>query len=142
MFAFRVNLPKTLRLSTKGAIQELCTLSHSQSTAASGASQSGVRPAARNHPSTRTGDQDDVSYKQTPSKKLASRPSPSVTGRSLCVLVTLLFVSGSYFAFRSHRIYKQMVVPMRPPGEQNVCTPCGSIFKLPRVSQRPYTQNK
>ena len=32
-----------------------------QSTAAIGASQSGVRPAARTHPSTRAGDQDDVS---------------------------------------------------------------------------------
>ena len=35
--------------------------------AATGAWQSGVRPTARNHPSTHAGDQDDVSYKQTPS---------------------------------------------------------------------------
>ena len=36
-------------------------LSQTQSTAASGASQSGVRPASWNHPSSRAGDQDDVS---------------------------------------------------------------------------------
>ena len=35
-----------------------------QSTPATGASQSGVRTASRNHPSSRAGDQDDVSYKQ------------------------------------------------------------------------------
>ena len=40
-----------------------------QSTSASGASQRGVRPASWNHPSSRAGDQDDVSYKQPPSNK-------------------------------------------------------------------------
>ena len=40
-----------------------------QSASASGARQSGVRTASRNHPSSRAGDQDDVSYKQTPSKE-------------------------------------------------------------------------
>ena len=36
--------------------------SQTRSTAATGASQSGVRTASRNHPSSRAGDQDDVSY--------------------------------------------------------------------------------
>ena len=35
--------------------------------AASGASGSDVKPAARSHPSSRAGGQDDVSSKQTPS---------------------------------------------------------------------------
>ena len=56
-----------MHLAAKNVIQELRELSRIQSTAASGASQSGVRTASRNHPSSRAGDQDDVSYKQTPS---------------------------------------------------------------------------
>ena len=53
------------------------TLSQRQLHSASGASQSGVRPASWNHPSSRAGDQDDVSYKQTPSnKKEYSRGGP------------------------------------------------------------------
>ena len=36
-------------------------ISQSQSTSATGASQSGVRPASRNHPSSCAGDQDDMS---------------------------------------------------------------------------------
>ena len=40
-----------------------------RSMSATGASQRGVRTASRNHPSSRAGDQDDVSYKQTPSNQ-------------------------------------------------------------------------
>ena len=44
-------------------------LSLRQSLSAKGARQSGTQPASWNHPSTRAGDQDDVSYKQTPSNQ-------------------------------------------------------------------------
>ena len=61
---FRINRLKTPRLSAKNGVQELKELIHgsqSQSAAASGARQSGVRTASPNHPSSGAGDQDDVS---------------------------------------------------------------------------------
>ena len=68
---FRVNGLRTPRLSTKSGVQELVSLrksastsinlNHSQSLSATGASQTGVRPVSRNHPSSRAGDQDEVS---------------------------------------------------------------------------------
>ena len=54
--------PKSWRVLQKrpsGNSSTLVNLSQPQSMSASGASQSGVRTASRNHPSSRAGDQDD-----------------------------------------------------------------------------------
>ena len=66
---FPKSWPEFVEGITKNVIQELVNVSQRQSTSASGARQSGVQTASRNHPSSRAGDQDDVSYKQTPSNE-------------------------------------------------------------------------
>ena len=63
---FRSNVAKTLECCSKTTLPEFVAGSQRQPAADAG---NGVRPAPRNHPSTRAGGQDDVSSEQTPSNE-------------------------------------------------------------------------
>ena len=68
---FRVNLPQVQCLPSKSSLPEFFSGSHPQSAAVSGSQRQspemGFGPRLGTHPSTRAGDQDDVSSEQTPS---------------------------------------------------------------------------
>ncbi len=69
-YMFQILGPKSWRVLQKqpsGNSRNSINVSQRQSTSATGAGQTKARTASRNPPSTRTGDQDDVSEKQTPS---------------------------------------------------------------------------